>query len=111
MIRPLKLLIAVAAVAAAPVSAFAQVWPATVVAVAPRLIAEERQQTFLVRQDTVRVTPATHRSRLAGRPALKLKAVVEPDEIPDVELRAKDEWSDDQGFRVSPTRVGFKSRF
>ena len=110
MIRLLKLLIAVAAVASAPVSAFAQVWPAAVVAVSPRLIAQERQQTFLVRQDTVRATPA-HRTRLAGRPAIKLNADVEPDEIPDVELRAKDTWTDDQGFRVSPTRVGFKSRF
>lgn len=111
MNRPLKLLIAVAAVAAAPVSALAQTWPATVVAVAPRLMAQERQPTFLVRQDPVSATPAPHRARHAGRPALKLNAVIEPDEIPDVELRAKDEWTDDQGFRVSPTRVGFKSRF
>ena len=33
------------------------------------------------------------------------------EDIPEVEIRPKAEWTDDQGFRVSPTRVAFKRRF
>jgi hypothetical protein len=44
------------------------------------------------------------------RRGLKLD-VSDPEDIPDVEVRAKAEWSDDQGLRVSPTRLAYKSRF
>jgi hypothetical protein len=50
------------------------------------------------------------RSDPARRAPLRLSAA-EPDAIPEVDIRAKAEWADDQGFRFSPTRVAFKRRF
>ena len=38
-------------------------------------------------------------------------APVDHNEVPEVDIRAKAAWSDDEGFRVSPTRVAFKRRF
>ena len=110
MDRPVKFLLA-ALVAAAPVPALAQAWPATVVAAGPRLA-----QTATV-NPLVRIE---HDGRLTRRaidlpptqPAARLKlSTVDIDDVPEVEIRPKAEWFDDQGLRVSPTRVAFKRRF
>ena len=49
--------------------------------------------------------------RAASARILNLKPSIEIDSPPEVDLRARAEWSDDQGFRVTPTRVAFKRRF
>jgi hypothetical protein len=85
-----------------------------VVAAAPRLAAQERKPAFTVHREVNPRRPAgtaPTQPRFAGGPALKLNTAAVPDEIPEVEIRAKDAWTDDQGFRLSATRVAFKSRF
>ncbi len=108
MSRPLSLLIAAAAVAAAPLPALAQTWPSTATAAAPQMRAQPRVSLKAPRQATL------------DRPALGLarntnaSLILTPSdqgESLDVELRPKAEWSDDQGLRVGPTRIGYKSRF
>ena len=103
------LFLAAAAVAFAPVPALAQTWPATVVAAGARmapapahtLVRIDRDPRLLRRPDTPRTEP-DHRLRLSA---------VEVDDVPEVEIEAKDEWLDDQGFRVRPGRLAFKRRF
>lgn len=105
----LKLLIAIAAVASTPLPALAQAWPATVVASAPQMRSQPRMQAIgLDRVTTVRMTSAPLRR---SNPPLKLAATIEPGPVPEVEVRAKDAWTDDQGFRLSPTKLAFKRRF
>jgi hypothetical protein len=106
--RPLHLLIA-AAIASAPLPALAQVWPATVAAAAPRMTAQPRVPALTFHRDSVA-------PRLAGSLPTQLlrnapRLAADPDDIPVVEVRAKAEWSDDQGLRVGPTRIAYKSRF
>ena len=109
MDRPVKLILAALA-AAAPAPALAQTWPATVVAAGPQmrqaplhtLVRIERDGRLLRRPPNVPPTQPT--------PRLKLTAV-DIDDVPDVEIRAKAAWLDDQGLRVSPARVAFKRRF
>lgn len=105
MSRPLNLLIAALVIGAAPLPALAQSWPSTVVASAPRMTPASRVPALNLQRE------ATTWVATAKRPALKLNPTSDPDEIPEVEVRAKAEWSDDQGLRVGPTRVAYKSRF
>ena len=111
MVRLSKLLLLVASVAAAPVAAVAQSWPATVVAAAPR-IADQARPTFVV----AREGSATRQVKRTARPlhltprTLRLTAS-EPDEVPEVAVPAKDEWSDDQGLSVRGARLAYKQRF
>jgi hypothetical protein len=42
---------------------------------------------------------------------LKARTALDADEAPTVDVRAKDAWFDDQGFRATPTRVSYKARF
>lgn len=108
MHRPLKLLLTAALVAAAPGAALAQAWPASVVAAGPKMAQAPAQALVRMTYDgrpqrrPLEVPPT--------RPRLKLDAV-EIDDVPEVDIRAKDEWTDDQGLRVSPTRLAFKRRF
>jgi hypothetical protein len=107
--RPLKLLFAIVVVVAAPVPALAQTWPASVVAAGPRM-AEAPTRAFVVIERDARLQ---HRQLGVPRTEphvapLRLSAA---NEVPQVDIRPKDEWSDDQGFRVGPTRVAFKRRF
>jgi hypothetical protein len=110
--RPLKLLIVMAAVAAAPIPAATQTWPASVAAAAPRMAAPPARSLVIVTYDA-RVLRRPHGvppTQPTDRAPLRLSSV-EPEDAIQVDLRAKDEWTDDQGFRVSPTRVAFKRRF
>lgn len=110
MRRP-YLLIAAAAIASAPLPVLAQTWSATVVAAAPRMTSQPRVPTYVVHrgmtaQRPAEVSPSPLRTR-----TLKLNPVADAEEIPEVEVRPKAEWSDDQGLRVGPTRLAYKSRF
>lgn len=120
MVRPLSLLTVL--VLAAPLPAMAQAWPAgavlvaggspigaqgrtlTVVDAAPRAftVIDERP-TRVRRQPTI---PPT-----APPTPLQLKSAPEDPETPKVEIRAKEAWLDDQGFRASPAKVSYKLRF
>lgn len=108
MNRSLTLLIAASAVVATPLPALAQAWPATVVASAPQIAS--RTQAAATPRHRVMPTLPDELLQTSHRP-LKLTARIDPDEIPDVDLRAKDEWLDDQGLRVTPKRIAFKRRF
>lgn len=107
MPRPLTLMVAVAALGSVPVAALAQAWPATVVGGAPQMTARPLKASS-TRASSLRTADLR---RAAGTRALKMSPSIEAEEVPDVDLRARAEWSDDQGFRVSPTRVAFKRRF
>lgn len=108
MDRPFKLILAVAAVAA-PGSALAQTWPASVVAAGPPMAAAPTRAFVVIDRD-----PRLQRRPRSLPPTephvapLRLSAA---DEVPSVDIRPKDEWSNDQGLRVAPTRVAFKRRF
>jgi len=56
-----------------------------------------------------RVTPARP-ARPVVLPTFRLRAPG-ADIVKAFDLRAKANWSDDQGFRVSPTRIAFKGHF
>ena len=113
MDRSLKLLIAAGVLASAPVPALAQAWPAIVVSSANAMAPQIRSLAPDVRYNpAVGASVPTRMTRpepseMMLRPALRLEA----SQVPDVDIRAKDEWFDDQGFRASPTRVAFKRRF
>lgn len=109
MHRPLKLILAVTCLAAAPASALAQTWPASVVAAAPKMAATTAQSRAPARAE--RTPKSLRRVNLAppgASMALRLSAA---EDIPEVDIRPKGAWSDDEGLRVSPTRVAFKRRF
>ena len=111
MYRPLNVLIAAAAIASAPLPALAQIWPATVVAAAPRMTTPSRVPALIVHREVTVLRPLGIPPTQPERRGLKLNAAADPDDIPEVELRPKAEWSDDQGLRVGPTRLAYKSRF
>ena len=109
---PLKLMIVAAAVAAAPIPVLAQTWPAGVVAAGPRMAAAQGQPLVVVVRDAriLRRPGGIPPTQPTDRLPLRLSSV-ESDEVPLVELRPKDEWTEDEGFSVSATRVAFKRRF
>ena len=110
MNRPSKLIL-IAALAAAPFPALAQAWPATVVAGGPRMAMTPNTAQTLARveQDT-RLRGRTANTQ--AKPPVRLKLTrVQVDDIPVVEIEPRAEWFDDEGWRVSPTRVAFKRRF
>jgi hypothetical protein len=103
----LKLMLALSALAAAPFPALAQTWPAGVVAGGPRM-ADAPTRVSVLTQKVARAARRTPPVALAPAPALRLST---DDEVPHVDVRPKDEWRDDEGLRVTPTRVAFKRRF
>jgi hypothetical protein len=107
--RPFKSLLVAAVVVATPVPVLAQTWPATVVAAGPRMAAAPARAFVVIERDgrLQRRPPGVPRTEPHAAP-LRLSAA---DEVPQVDIRAKDEWSEDQGLRVGPTRVAFKRRF
>lgn len=107
MHRPLKLILAVTCLTGAPLSALAQSWPAAVVAAAPKMAPAPARALVRAERDP-RALRRLNLAPPASRAALRLSAA---DEIPQVDIRPKGEWSDDEGLRVSPTRVAFKRRF
>ena len=108
----LTLLATALVLGSAPLPALAQTWPATVVASAPRMLPSPARPFVVVRDDEAgarRQAGIPPSDPTTTRPAtLKLSA---PDEVPNVDVRPKAEWSDDQGWRATPTRVAFKRRF
>ncbi|MEW5687825.1 MAG: hypothetical protein AB1942_23165 [Pseudomonadota bacterium] len=106
MHRPLALLIAVAALGSVPLAATAQTWPASATAGAQSMASRTTPQAQ--KASSLR---AAELRRAAGARVLNLKPSIEVDSPPSVDLRARSEWSDDQGFRMTPTRVAFKRRF
>ena len=108
-----RLLIAATVVGIVAAPALAQAWPAIVVASVPTLAPQSRM--VILRADVLGAAANSAARRAATGPALNLHApgalLTEPNEIVEVYIRAKSEWSDDQGFRVSPTQVAFKQRF
>lgn len=110
MDRPLKLLMAIAAVALAPATALAQSWPVTVVASAPQMRSPPRAPALSVHRDVIVLRPVgVPPTQPEGR-AFRMAARA-PADLPQVEVPAKDAWTDDQGFRVGPTKLAFKRRF
>jgi hypothetical protein len=107
--RPLKLLLTVVVAAAAPTASLAQVWPVSVVAAGPRMAQAPAQALVRIERDGRLLRPRLEVPRTP--PQLKLTAVDVDDEVPEVDIRAKEAWLDDQGLRVSPTRLAFKRRF
>lgn len=107
MRRPLRLLIVATAIVSAPAAAMAQTWTTAGVAAAPRVAPQSRIAATLEREVYARPQAATK----SARPALKLSSTRSVENVPEVEVTAKDDWSDDQGFRVSPTKLAFKRRF
>lgn len=103
-----QLILSALVAAAAPAAALAQAWPASVVAAGPRMAQAPAQALVRVERDA-RLLRRPHEVP-PTQPRLRLSAV-DVDEVPDVDIRAKDEWLDDQGLRVSPTRLAFKQRF
>ena len=107
MSRRLALLATV--LCAAPLPALAQAWPAgAVVSMASVRAPDPRVRAFIV----TNLTPAaaTPPVQSAPIPPLKVKArsALDADDPPAVDVRAKAEWSDDQGFRATPTKVSYK---
>lgn len=108
MDRLSKLILPLAALALAPVPVQAQSRAVAVVASAPRMAEGPARAFVIVRQD----------ARLARRPGglppteppakLRLSSAAE---VPEVDIRPKDSWREDEGFSLSPTRVAFKRRF
>jgi hypothetical protein len=103
-----KLFLALAALALAPVPALAQSRTAAVVASAPRMAAGPARAFVIVEHDArlqrrPRGLPPTE-------PQVKLR-LSSAEEVPEVDVRPKDAWTEDEGFRLSPARVAFKRRF
>ena len=98
----------IAALVAAPLPALAQAWPGgAVISVASVRTPVPHARTFAVVEQPLPTGPRATRPR-----ALNLKARTAPDaDTPPVDIRAKADWSDDQGFRASPTQVSYKLRF
>ncbi len=107
MIRPLTLLTALAL--AAPMPALAQTFPASAT-VALGVHSIPVQPRMLTLNETTAAYARAAPQPVAAQP-LKLKAHAARDEVPAVEVQAKDAWFDDQGFRATPTRVSYKQRF
>jgi hypothetical protein len=103
-----KLMLAAAIAVAAPVPVLAQAWPAAVVAAGPRMAQAPAQALVRVEYDgrLLRRPPEVPPTQ----PRLKPSAV-DIDDTLEVDIRAKAAWLDDQGLRVSPTRLAFKRRF
>lgn len=123
MARPLRLLTVLAL--AAPLPVMAQTWPGASVLVAGGSPIGAQARTLTVRDAAPRAfTVIDERPTRVRRPlqippgsqptSLQLKPATDPSdeaETPKVEIRAKEAWLDDQGFRVSPSRVSYKARF
>jgi len=106
--RPSKLFLALAALAFAPVPALAQSRTAAVVASAPRMAAGPAQAFVIVEHDArLQRRP---RSLPPTEPQVKLRLSA-ADETPAVDIRPKDAWREDEGFRVGAGRVAFTRRF
>lgn len=116
MTRPLTFPIVAALLVAAPIPAAAQAWQSIVVSGAQQL----RPQTRTVPLDLGdrdagyrKPARASARKEANNTPVLKMTTSAQRDlnQVPETDIRAKDEWFDDQGFRLTPNRMAFKQRF
>jgi hypothetical protein len=112
--RSLTLLVAAAALGAAPLPAFAQNWPATATAAAPAMT-EPTTVAFVQakpapRPDTLVRTPLRLTEQRVAE-VLRSGPSVEDGEVSPVSMRPKDEWFDDEGFRFADKRLAYKRRF
>ncbi len=111
MRRLSKLVLLAVAVAAAPMPVLAQSWPATVVAAAPQIADRARPILVSRRLPTTMISTERTGETVNLRPlALRLDAAA-PDEAPEIPVRAKDEWSADEGLSVKGARLAYKQRF
>ena len=120
MPRPLILapVLSLAMLAGAPAAALAQAFPASAAVVA---------SPHSLRPDTRAIAPID-RGAAAGWRAPATETALPPTarllplklsprialahgDVPQVDIRAKADWSDDQGLRATPTKVSFKRRF
>ncbi|HEY0648840.1 hypothetical protein [Phenylobacterium sp.] len=108
MDRLSKLTLALAALALAPLPALAQSRTAAVVASAPRMAAGPAQAFVIVEHDPRLLRRSSGLPPTEPRAKLRLSSAAE---TPEVSIRPKDEWREDEGLRVSPARVAFKRRF
>lgn len=107
MSHRLPVLLAAAALAAAPLATHAQpAAPATAASgaskMAARAEAKPAQRTPKLRA-VPRILPAPSVSERLAAPSR--------DELPDVGVRARAEWFDDQGLRVDGTKIAYRQRF
>ena len=105
-----KLLIAAAVVVFTPVSALAQAWPATGLASAPQMRSQPRAPALNFDRNITSFRTAVIPAEPTG-PVIKMTRTSDIADVPDVEVRAKDAWSDDDGFRATPNKVAFKRKF
>ena len=120
MHRPLILapVLSLAVLAGVPTAALAQTFPASAaVAASVHSLGPDTRALALNARDAAAEwrAPTTQTSPLpTDRPQpLKLppRIALADGDVPQVDIRAKAEWSDDQGLRASPTKVSFKRRF
>ncbi|WP_293676700.1 hypothetical protein [uncultured Phenylobacterium sp.] len=109
--------LSLAELAAAPSDALAQTFPASAAVAASVQTLRPAAAAFTLDRDAAALwrTPAPRsapRSTAHSR-TLKLppRLAIADGEVPEVDIRAKADWSDDQGLRASPTKVSFKRRF
>jgi hypothetical protein len=65
---------------------------------------------FRVERDFIVLRPTGTAPTQPDRRRVKL-TTIDPGDVPEVAVRAKADWSDDQGFRAGPTKLAFKRRF
>ena len=119
MNRPLILasVLSFAVLAGVPTAALAQTFPASAAIVAGvHAFGSDRPVAMTPRRAAAewRAPPAETAPLPTDRPQpLKLppRIALEDHEVPQVDIRAKAEWTDDQGLRASPTKVSYKHRF
>lgn len=117
MSRPqLFLLAAVLASAAAP--AIGQTWPGGAVTAAGVQALGPQGRKIALTDQTAAIAWRAPDAPAAAQPIDRPHPVTPPeriaqrdDDTPKVDIQAKPEWSDDQGFRASPTKLSYKRRF
>jgi hypothetical protein len=117
--RPLILasVLNLAVLAGAPTAALAQTFPAVVGIAAGVHTLPLNGGAFIAANRSAAAewsAPASTAAAPADRPQpLKLlpRLARADGEVPQVDIRAKDAWYDDEGLRASPTKVSFKRRF
>ncbi len=108
MPRPIVLLVAVAALGSAPLAASAQTWSASTTSGAQKMVASRAVSPTQPKASSLR---AADLRRAAGARVLNLKTSIDIASHPEVDLRPRAEWYDDQGFQLTGKRVGYKRRF
>lgn len=115
----MMILVAAATIASTPLPVLAQSWPTTVASgaatLAPKvrtLVLDDRGVVAGDRQTRPRATAASVSREFPDNDGTG-PALGDPDErnVPDVDIRAKEVWSQDEGFRFTGSRVAFKRRF